>query len=135
MFVYLFRLQHPYGTEPNETEPPFLFKNVINLTSNVEFFEQVLSRQKVSGNLDPPEGALEAMLQVTECSGLIGWRDNALRLLLVATESAFHYGGDGAGYLAGLPNENDGMCHTKYDGLLVNLFNFFFQLCKTFREV
>ena len=71
----------------------------------------------MSGNLDPPEGALEAMLQVVQCSNLIGWRNDALRLLLVATESAYHYGGDGAGYLAGLPNENDGRCHTGADGM------------------
>jgi len=113
-----FRLKHPYGSV-NETEAPFLFKNVINLTSNVVFFGEVLDKQKVSGNLDPPEGALEAMLQATQCTNLIGWRDNALRLLLVATESAFHYGGDGAGYLIGLPNENDGKCYTRGDGMLV----------------
>ena len=112
----LLRLQHPYGTG-NETEAPFLFKNVINLTSDVFFFQKVLEKQKVSGNLDPPEGALEAMLQATECSKLIGWHDDALRLLLVVTESAFHYGGDGAGYLTGLPNENDGQCHTRSDGM------------------
>lgn len=57
------------------------------------------------------------MLQAVQCQQLIGWRGDALRLLLVATESAYHYANDGAGFLAGLPQENDGKCHTNYRGM------------------
>nr|XP_018671881.1 G-protein coupled receptor 98-like isoform X2 [Ciona intestinalis] len=111
-----YKLQHPYGSS---TDAPFLFRNVIDLTSDVDKFEQVLSKQNVSGNLDPPEGALDAMLQVVKCKELIGWRGDALRLLMVATESAFHFAGDGSGYLAGISRANDGRCHTGGDGIYV----------------
>ena len=46
----------------------------------------------------------------------MGWRDNALRLLLIATESAYHYAGDGSAYLAGISKPNDGKCHTDISG-------------------
>jgi syndecan 4 len=104
----------------DDSDPPFLFENVIRLTSDIEEFKEIVKDIKVSGNLDPPEAALDAMLQAVKCKHVVKWRGDALRLLLVATESAFHYGGDGAGYLAGLSEPNDGLCHTddsgKYNG-------------------
>lgn len=63
-FVLFLRLQHPYN---NYTDAPFLFKNVVQLTSDVSIFEETLKNETVSGNLDPPEGALDAMLQVVKC--------------------------------------------------------------------
>lgn len=51
----------------NWTDPPFLFTNVVDLTSDVPKFEKLLKDQTVSGNMDPPEGALDAMLQVVQC--------------------------------------------------------------------
>lgn len=35
---------------------------------------------------------------------------------MIATESAFHYAGDGSGFLAGISKSNDGLCHTGSDG-------------------
>jgi protocadherin alpha len=35
------------------------------------------------------------MLQAVVCKNEIGWRDNARRLLLVATDNGFHEAGDG----------------------------------------
>nr|XP_039274738.1 uncharacterized protein LOC120348632 isoform X3 [Styela clava] len=104
-----YKLIHPYEIN---TDAPFLFKNVVRLTSNIPKFEETLKKENVSGNLDPPEGALDAMLQVVECKDVIGWRENTLRLLMVATESAFHYADDGAGYLSGIVKANDGKCYT-----------------------
>lgn len=109
-------MEHPYKTW---TRPPFLFQNVIELTSDIPRFQATIKKENVSGNLDPPEGALDAMLQAMECKDLIGWRGNALRLLMVATESAFHYAGDGASFLAGISKSNDGACHTGNDGKYV----------------
>ena len=42
------------------------------------------------------------MFHAINCPEEIGWTDNTLKLLVLATESWFHYGGDGMGKLAGL---------------------------------
>lgn len=49
----------------------------------------------VSGNLDAPEGGFDAIMQAVVCKELIGWRDQARRLLVFSTDAGFHYAGDG----------------------------------------
>lgn len=49
----------------------------------------------ISGNLDGPEGGLEAVLQAIVCESQIGWRKNARRLLVYTTDATFHFAGDG----------------------------------------
>ena len=41
----------------------------------------------------------------------IGWKNNTLKLLVLATESWFHSAGDGMGRLAGLLDPADNECH------------------------
>lgn len=57
------RLAQPW---PN-SDPPFSFKNVIKLTNNVDFFISELKKERISGNLDPPEGGFDAILQAAVC--------------------------------------------------------------------
>ena len=49
----------------------------------------------VSGNLDAPEGGLDAIMQAVVCREQIGWRAKARRLLVFSTDAGFHYAGDG----------------------------------------
>lgn len=62
-FSPLIRLKQPW---PN-SDPPFSFKNVIQLTEDVNFFTSELQAEKISGNLDAPEGGFDAMLQAAVC--------------------------------------------------------------------
>uniref|UniRef100_A0A673XKD1 Integrin beta n=1 Tax=Salmo trutta TaxID=8032 RepID=A0A673XKD1_SALTR len=100
---------------PN-SDPPFSFRNVITLTSDLQSFTQKLQKERISGNLDAPEGGFDAILQATVCGEKIGWRDHATHLLVFSTESAFHYESDGANVLAGIMPRNDEQCHLDNDG-------------------
>uniref|UniRef100_A0A674NUV0 Integrin beta n=1 Tax=Takifugu rubripes TaxID=31033 RepID=A0A674NUV0_TAKRU len=93
------------------SDPPFSFQNVINLTSNLEFFNTKLKNETISGNLDAPEGGFDAILQAAVCGDRIGWRSNSTHLLVFSTESAFHYETDGANVLSGIVKRNDEGCH------------------------
>lgn len=61
--VYLIRLQQPW---PN-SDPPFSFQNVIQLTPDLDVFTNKLQAEKISGNLDAPEGGFDAILQAAVC--------------------------------------------------------------------
>ncbi|KAM4844605.1 integrin beta-4 isoform 4-T4 [Thomomys bottae] len=101
------KLKEPW---PN-SDPPFSFKNVISLTEDVKEFWDKLQGERISGNLDAPEGGFDAILQTAVCTRAIGWRPDSTHLLVFSTESAFHYEADGANVLAGIMNRNDEKCH------------------------
>ncbi|KAM8836371.1 integrin beta-4 isoform 2-T2 [Spinachia spinachia] len=106
------RLKVPW---PN-SDPPFSFENVIKLTGNASFFDSELQREKISGNLDAPEGGFDAILQAAVCGDKIGWRDNSTHLLVFSTESSFHYEADGVNVLSGILPRNDEGCHLDAEG-------------------
>ncbi|XP_047188199.1 integrin beta-1 isoform X1 [Scophthalmus maximus] len=101
------RLLNPCTGSQNCTSP-FSYKNVLNLTNNGDDFNQLVSQQQISGNLDSPEGGFDAIMQVAVCEGHIGWR-NVTRLLVFSTDAGFHFAGDGK--LGGIVLPNDGKCH------------------------
>ncbi|XP_045425892.1 integrin beta-4 isoform X1 [Lemur catta] len=106
------KLKEPW---PN-SDPPFSFKNVISLTEDVEEFRNKLQGERISGNLDAPEGGFDAILQTAVCTSAIGWRPDSTHLLVFSTESAFHYEADGANVLAGIMSRNDERCHLDATG-------------------
>ncbi|XP_041942650.1 integrin beta-4 isoform X1 [Alosa sapidissima] len=106
------KLKQPW---PN-SDPPFSFQNVIKLTSNISSFREKLQKERISGNLDAPEGGFDAILQTAVCESNIGWRSEATHLLVFSTESAFHYEADGMNVLAGILPRNDEACHLSADG-------------------
>uniref|UniRef100_A0A6I8QE45 Integrin beta n=1 Tax=Xenopus tropicalis TaxID=8364 RepID=A0A6I8QE45_XENTR len=99
-----------------DSTPPFSFKNVIQLTSDVGKFRNELMKEKISGNLDPPEGGFDAILQTAVCTNQIGWRKGSTHLLVFSTESAFHYEADGMNVLDGILKRNDEQCHLDASG-------------------
>ncbi|XP_010616711.1 integrin beta-4 isoform X2 [Fukomys damarensis] len=101
------KLKEPW---PN-SDPPFSFKNVISLTEDVDEFRDKLQGERISGNLDAPEGGFDAILQTAVCTKDIGWRPDSTHVLVFSTESAFHYEADGANVLAGIMSRNDERCH------------------------
>lgn len=58
------RLKEPW---PN-SDAPFSFKNVISLTDDVTEFRRKLQQERISGNLDAPEGGFDAILQTAVCT-------------------------------------------------------------------
>ncbi|XP_015244098.1 PREDICTED: integrin beta-4 isoform X1 [Cyprinodon variegatus] len=99
-----------------DSDSPFSFQNVIKLTNNVDSFISKLQNQRISGNLDAPEGGFDAILQAAVCEDQIGWRERSTHLLVFSTESAFHYESDGANVLSGILPRNDELCHLDADG-------------------
>ncbi|XP_045840389.1 integrin beta-4 isoform X4 [Meles meles] len=106
------KLKEPW---PN-SDPPFSFKNVISLTNDLDEFRDKLLGERISGNLDAPEGGFDAILQVAVCTRDIGWRPDSTHVLVFSTESAFHYEADGANVLAGILSRNDEACHLDSSG-------------------
>lgn len=47
--------------------PAHGFHHVLSLTGNMSEFTRVIKRQRISGNMDTPEGGLDAMLQAAVC--------------------------------------------------------------------
>ncbi|XP_029033971.1 integrin beta-PS-like [Osmia bicornis bicornis] len=94
--------------------PPYGYKNQMPLTENVALFKNRVQEAPVSGNLDAPEGGLDAMMQVMVCTKEIGWRQNARHLIVFSTDAGFHIAGDGR--VAGIIEPNDCLCHLDKDG-------------------
>ncbi|KAI3386408.1 hypothetical protein SNEBB_000916 [Seison nebaliae] len=90
---------------------PYLFKHRMNLSDDEQLFSRSVEATPVSGNLDAPEGGLEALLQVIVCEKEIGWRENSRRLIILSTDAEFHMAGEGR--LAGIIKPNDGLCHLR----------------------
>ncbi|MEE6475277.1 hypothetical protein FKM82_010678 [Ascaphus truei] len=99
-----------------DSTPPFSFKNVIRLTDDLTHFRQELIKEKISGNLDAPEGGFDAILQTAVCTNHIGWRKDTTHILVFSTESAFHYEADGVNVLDGILKRNDEQCHLDVTG-------------------
>ncbi|XP_063306796.1 integrin beta-8 [Pelobates fuscus] len=91
--------------------PAHGYINVLPLTDNITEFKKLVSQQEMSGNLDDPECAFDAMLQAAVCHKDVGWRKEAKRLLIVMTDETSHLALDSK--LAGIVLPNDGNCHIK----------------------
>uniref|UniRef100_A0A8C8VKT6 Integrin beta n=1 Tax=Pelusios castaneus TaxID=367368 RepID=A0A8C8VKT6_9SAUR len=102
------KLKNPCPNKDTTCQPPFAFRHVLSLTNKADVFEKEVKKQSISGNLDAPEGGLDAMMQVAVCGDKIGWR-NVTRLLVYASDDGFHFAGDGK--LGAILTPNDGQCH------------------------
>ncbi|KAK1789201.1 hypothetical protein P4O66_015145 [Electrophorus voltai] len=101
------KLKKPCPPKEKDCQPAFGFQHVLNLTENAELFTTMVSKQNISGNLDTPEGSLDAIMQAVTCVDQIGW-GNSTRLLVLATDAGFHMAGDGK--LAGILEPNKETC-------------------------
>ncbi|CAM6032044.1 unnamed protein product, partial [Sphagnum compactum] len=100
-------LKYDNGTELKEK--PYSFVHRMSLKSNATEFEENVKKAEISGNLDNPEGTLDALMQVLVCKEVIGWRNKSDKIVVVATDEVFHYAGDGK--VCGIVIPNDGECH------------------------
>ena len=59
-------------------------------------FNDAVAMQRVSGNLDTPEGGFDALMQITVCGDKIWPRDEHFRRIVVfVTDATPHIAGDG----------------------------------------
>lgn len=102
------KLRHPC----QECEEPYGYRNHMKLqdvTKDTSVFRDQVAATNISGNLDAPEGGLDAVMQVMVCHEKINWRPKSRKMLLMTTDASSHHAGDGK--LAGVVEPNDGECH------------------------
>lgn len=58
--------------EPRPCAPPFAYHHVLSLTANGSLFAELVGGQRISGNLDLPEGGLDALMQAAVCEVMQG---------------------------------------------------------------
>lgn len=95
--------------DPCEECGMYSFKNHMNLSSDDALFAREVKRAKLQGNIDPPEGGFDALMQAMVCEELLGWRPEARHLIVFSTDAEYHVAGDGK--LLGILEPNDGNCH------------------------
>lgn len=61
------KLQNPCPNKDTQCQPPFAYKHILSLTDDAKKFESEVGKQFISGNLDAPEGGLDAMMQAAVC--------------------------------------------------------------------
>ncbi|KAI3356614.1 hypothetical protein L3Q82_017821, partial [Scortum barcoo] len=103
------KLQKPCDENDEQCQAAFGYRHVLNMTQKEAEFETKVTAQFISGNLDSPEGSLDAMMQAAVCGDKIGWRNSSTRLIVLTTDAGFHMAGDGK--LAGILEPNDEQCH------------------------
>ena len=89
------------------------YEHVVTLTNSSMDFSTVIQALIIEVSTDDPEGILDAMMQAVVCTDIVGWREEARKVLLVMTDDVAHTAGDGR--LAAIHTPNDGQCHTHYD--------------------
>jgi len=86
---------------------PYGFKNHLPLSSNISQFSHEVLSTPLSANLDNAEGGFDAIMQTIVCRDNIKWQNLSRKIILFATDSIFHYAGDGK--LGGIVKPNDGI--------------------------
>lgn len=102
-------IANPCSSIPYFCLPTFGFKHILPLTDDAERFNEIVRKQKISANIDTPEGGFDAIMQAAVCKEKIGWRNDSLHLLVFVSDADSHFGMDSK--LAGIVIPNDGLCH------------------------
>ncbi|XP_070694706.1 integrin beta-2 [Pempheris klunzingeri] len=103
------KLLKPCDEDYQQCQAAFGYRHVLSMTPRKDEFKRKVTEQFISGNLDSPEGSLDAMMQAAVCGDKIGWRNSSTRLIVLTTDAGFHMAGDGK--LAGILEPNDERCH------------------------
>uniref|UniRef100_A0A8C5XQZ7 Integrin beta n=1 Tax=Microcebus murinus TaxID=30608 RepID=A0A8C5XQZ7_MICMU len=102
-------IANPCSSIPYFCLPTFGYKHILPLTNDAEKFNEIVKNQKISANIDTPEGGFDAIMQAAVCKEKIGWRNDSLHLLVFVSDADSHFGMDSK--LAGIVIPNDGLCH------------------------
>ncbi|XP_054627730.1 integrin beta-6 isoform X2 [Dunckerocampus dactyliophorus] len=102
-------LANPCSSAGETCMPTFGYKHILSLTSNTDEFNEMVSMQHVSANVDVPECGFDAVMQAAVCGDKIGWRNDSMRLLVFVSDADSHFGMDSK--MAGIVIPNDCQCH------------------------
>lgn len=81
--------------EPFGSSGDYVYQTNLPLTSNTTALQTTVNNLIIGSGNDGPESQLEALLQTAvRSSSEIGFRDNAFRTVVVATDATFHQAGD-----------------------------------------
>lgn len=61
------KLKRPCDEDTQQCQAAFSYRHVLNMTSSVDEFKRKVTEQFISGNLDSPEGSLDAIMQAAVC--------------------------------------------------------------------
>lgn len=61
------KLQKPCDDDYQQCQAAFGYRHVLSMTSSETEFKRTVTEQFISGNLDSPEGGLDAMMQAAVC--------------------------------------------------------------------
>lgn len=61
------KLLRPCDDDSEKCQAAFGYRHVLNLTPREQEFKESVTKQFISGNLDSPEGGLDAMMQAAVC--------------------------------------------------------------------
>lgn len=99
--------------------PAFGYHHIFDFDNDAALFTSAVKKQKISGNLDAPEGGFDALMQVAVCGDKIWPKEsNSRKIVLYVTDAPPHIAGDGK--IGGITIPNDGECHLSVnpDGIL-----------------
>ncbi|XP_029522422.2 integrin beta-6-like isoform X4 [Oncorhynchus nerka] len=102
-------LENPCRSVDESCLPTFGYKHILPLTSSTEKFNNIITNQRVSANIDLPECGFDAIMQAAVCGDKIGWRNDSMRLLVFVSDADSHFGMDSK--MSGIVVPNDGECH------------------------
>ncbi|CAK8692096.1 unnamed protein product [Clavelina lepadiformis] len=106
------------NTTSGTCAPVFGFRHQLPITSDGSLFRQAVADTEISGNIDSPEGGLDALMQIAVCQDKIKWRSDSLRVILYTSDATPHLAMDGK--LAAILEKNDMHCHLA-EGINPNL--------------
>uniref|UniRef100_A0A3B5MTE6 Integrin beta n=1 Tax=Xiphophorus couchianus TaxID=32473 RepID=A0A3B5MTE6_9TELE len=109
MSVHPSKIDNPCSDYHIRCRPAHGFHHVLSMTGNISEFTRVMKRQRISANVDTPEGGLDAMLQAAVCQVNDALSHPSDRLLLLMTDQPSHLALDSK--LAGIVTPHDGRCH------------------------
>lgn len=61
------KLEKPCDKKEKYCQPAFGYRHVLSMTADETRFKREVKKQNISGNLDSPEGSLDAMMQAVVC--------------------------------------------------------------------
>lgn len=103
------QLANPCISTNDTCVSPFSFKHRQSISDDYTSFERSVNKTQISGNVDPPEGVFDALLQIAKCPTTMAWRNDSTHLVVVTTDAPFHSALDGK--IAGLLEPFDMNCH------------------------
>ncbi len=96
-----------------DAKSDYVYHTDLTMTTDPTVFSMALSTLSLGYGYDLPEAQLESLLQVALHSNDIGFRDNAVKTVVVTTDATYHKAGDALGLPA---NNGDGVLDGKPAG-------------------